>query len=94
MIGRPDVEWGEHATGFAGAMAWVLPNPSRLNRSFSLDSSGGIIFRVSDGAVWQLGEDAQVDMIFDEIESSSHARVRACVQLGYSSMKFEITDKT
>jgi TDG/mug DNA glycosylase family protein len=38
IIGQPDVEWGQHATGFAGTMAWVLPNPSGLNRSFSLDA--------------------------------------------------------
>ena len=38
MIGQPDVEWGQHTTGFAGTMAWVLPNPSGLNRSFSLDA--------------------------------------------------------
>jgi len=38
MTGQPDVEWGQHATGFAGAMAWVLPNPSGLNKSFSLDA--------------------------------------------------------
>jgi len=38
MIGQPNVEWGHHATGFAGTMAWVLPNPSGLNRSFSLDA--------------------------------------------------------
>ena len=38
MIGQPDVEWGQHATGFADTMAWVLPNPSGLNRSFSLDA--------------------------------------------------------
>jgi TDG/mug DNA glycosylase family protein len=38
MIGQPDVEWGQHATAFAGTMAWVLPNPSGLNRSFSLDA--------------------------------------------------------
>ena len=38
MIGQPDVEWGQHARGFAGTMAWVLPNPSGLNRSFSLDA--------------------------------------------------------
>ena len=38
MIGQPDVEWGQHATGFAGTTAWVLPNPSGLNRSFSLDA--------------------------------------------------------
>ena len=37
MIGQPHVEWGQHA-GFAGTMAWILPNPSGLNRSFSLDA--------------------------------------------------------
>ena len=38
MIGQPDVEWGRQQTEFAGAMVWVLPNPSGLNRSFSLDA--------------------------------------------------------
>jgi TDG/mug DNA glycosylase family protein len=38
MIGQPDLEWGQHAMGFAGRMAWVLPNPSGLNRSFSLNA--------------------------------------------------------
>ena len=38
MIGQPGVEWGQHARGFAGTMAWVLPNPSGLNRRFSLDA--------------------------------------------------------
>jgi len=38
MIGQPDVEWGQYATGFAGTTTWVLPNPSGLNRSFSLDA--------------------------------------------------------
>jgi TDG/mug DNA glycosylase family protein len=38
MVGKPDVEWGQHVTEFAGTMAWVLPNPSGLNRSFSLDA--------------------------------------------------------
>jgi TDG/mug DNA glycosylase family protein len=38
MIGQPDVEWGRQPTEFAGTMAWVLPNPSGLNRSFSLDA--------------------------------------------------------
>jgi double-stranded uracil-DNA glycosylase len=41
MIGQPDVEWGQHAMRFAGTMAWVLPNPSGLNRSFSLDALVG-----------------------------------------------------
>ncbi len=29
--------WGRYAPGFAGTTAWVLPNPSGLNRSFTLD---------------------------------------------------------
>ena len=38
MIGQPDVEWGRQQTEFADTMVWVLPNPSGLNRSFSLDA--------------------------------------------------------
>ncbi|SOX55870.1 G/U mismatch-specific DNA glycosylase [Mycobacterium ahvazicum] len=37
MTGVPSIPWGHHAPGFAGAMAWVLPNPSGLNRGFTLD---------------------------------------------------------
>ena len=36
MTGR-QVEWGRQATRFAGTMAWILPNPSGLNRRFSFD---------------------------------------------------------
>jgi double-stranded uracil-DNA glycosylase len=38
MIDQPDVEWGLHPAGFAGTMAWILPNPSGLNKAFSLDA--------------------------------------------------------
>lgn len=31
------VAWGSQGTTFGGAKAWILPNPSGLNRSFSLD---------------------------------------------------------
>jgi double-stranded uracil-DNA glycosylase len=41
MIGEPDVGWGQQVRGFAGTMAWVLPNPSGRNRSFSLDALVG-----------------------------------------------------
>jgi TDG/mug DNA glycosylase family protein len=41
MIGEPDVEWGQQVRGFAGTLAWVLPNPSGRNRSFSLDALVG-----------------------------------------------------
>ncbi|QJW93942.1 G/U mismatch-specific DNA glycosylase [Frigoriglobus tundricola] len=37
MIGRPDVDWGLQPA-FAGAVAWVLPNPSGLNRGFPLEA--------------------------------------------------------
>jgi TDG/mug DNA glycosylase family protein len=30
------LDWGEYPGGFAGTMAWVLPNPSGLNRGFTL----------------------------------------------------------
>jgi double-stranded uracil-DNA glycosylase len=38
MIGRPDVDWGRLPTEFAGTMIWILPNPSGLNRGFTLDA--------------------------------------------------------
>lgn len=41
MAGRSDVGWGLYPHGFAEATAWVLPNPSGLNRSFTLDALVG-----------------------------------------------------
>lgn len=38
MLSRPDLEWGRQPRGIAGAQAWVLPNPSGLNRNFTLDA--------------------------------------------------------
>ncbi|PQV54017.1 G/U mismatch-specific DNA glycosylase [Paraburkholderia sp. BL21I4N1] len=38
LSGAPNPEWGRQATPFGGAHAWVLPNPSGLNRGFSLDA--------------------------------------------------------
>jgi TDG/mug DNA glycosylase family protein len=38
MIGRPDIRWGRYPQEFAAATAWVLPNPSGLNRGFTLDA--------------------------------------------------------
>lgn len=32
-----EVQWGPQPADFAGAKAWVLPNPSGLNRAFKLD---------------------------------------------------------
>jgi len=34
---RRDIAWGLQSARFAGSVAWVLPNPSGLNRAFSLD---------------------------------------------------------
>lgn len=36
MFATADIEWGKQPLGFAGAVAWVLPNPSGLNRGFTL----------------------------------------------------------
>lgn len=36
MIGQPDIDWGRFPTEFAGTIAWILPNPSGLNRGFTL----------------------------------------------------------
>ncbi|MFM0337039.1 G/U mismatch-specific DNA glycosylase [Paraburkholderia fungorum] len=38
MSGRRDIQWGAQPRTFGGARVWVLPNPSGLNRSFSLDA--------------------------------------------------------
>ena len=38
MTGQSHLDWGERADGFAGAMAWILPNPSGRNRTFTLDA--------------------------------------------------------
>jgi TDG/mug DNA glycosylase family protein len=32
------VDWGQQSARFGGAEVWVLPNPSGLNRAFSLDA--------------------------------------------------------
>jgi TDG/mug DNA glycosylase family protein len=36
ISGEKDLQWGEQASRFGGARVWVLPNPSGLNRNFSL----------------------------------------------------------
>jgi len=38
MTGTCDIEWGPQPTGFGGTDAWVLPNPSGLNRGFTGDA--------------------------------------------------------
>lgn len=38
MVGRSGIAWGRQSDTFADATAWVLPNPSGLNRGFSLDA--------------------------------------------------------
>ncbi|SAL65907.1 G/U mismatch-specific uracil-DNA glycosylase [Caballeronia humi] len=38
MSGKRDILWGLQPEAFGGARTWVLPNPSGLNRAFSLDA--------------------------------------------------------
>lgn len=38
MLARPDIEWGRQPSTFGGVTAWVLPNPSGLNRGFTLEA--------------------------------------------------------
>lgn len=38
MLGQSDIDWGRVPTEFAGTTAWVLPNPSGLNRGFTRDA--------------------------------------------------------
>lgn len=35
--GKKQISWGRQPEDFCGAIAWVLPNPSGLNRGFKLD---------------------------------------------------------
>lgn len=37
ITSKPDCDWGKQSGLFAEAQTWVLPNPSGLNRGFSLD---------------------------------------------------------
>lgn len=37
ITAQRELHWGAQAQDFALAKVWVLPNPSGLNRSFSLD---------------------------------------------------------
>jgi TDG/mug DNA glycosylase family protein len=37
ISGRRDIAWGLQSARFADSVAWVLPNPSGLNRAFRLD---------------------------------------------------------
>jgi TDG/mug DNA glycosylase family protein len=36
MTGTSKIPWGPYVAGFADTTAWVLPNPSGLNRGFAL----------------------------------------------------------
>jgi TDG/mug DNA glycosylase family protein len=38
MTGNRGIQWGPQPDAFGGAHAWVLPNPSGLNRAFDLDA--------------------------------------------------------
>jgi len=37
ISGQREIQWGRQSTAFGGSHAWLLPNPSGLNRSFSLN---------------------------------------------------------
>lgn len=37
IAGRREISWGRQEATFGGSKVWTLPNPSGLNRSFSLD---------------------------------------------------------
>lgn len=37
LSGQREVQWGLQSVSFGGATAWVLPNPSGLNRAFRLE---------------------------------------------------------
>jgi TDG/mug DNA glycosylase family protein len=37
MMNDDNIAWGRHPLRFAGSAVWILPNPSGLNRSFSLE---------------------------------------------------------
>ncbi|MFM0084827.1 G/U mismatch-specific DNA glycosylase [Paraburkholderia sediminicola] len=38
ISGTRDIHWGRQIEPFGGAHAWVVPNPSGLNRAFDLDA--------------------------------------------------------
>jgi TDG/mug DNA glycosylase family protein len=38
MNNQPDIDWGRQRARLATAAVWVLPNPSGLNRGFTLDA--------------------------------------------------------
>lgn len=37
ISGQREIDWGRQRATFGGSAVWVLPNPSGLNRAFSLD---------------------------------------------------------
>jgi double-stranded uracil-DNA glycosylase len=38
LLGTREIAWGPNPTTLSGCATWVLPNPSGLNRSFSLEA--------------------------------------------------------
>ena len=38
MMEQQDVAWGRYPAEFAGITTWILPNPSGLNKAFSLEA--------------------------------------------------------
>lgn len=51
MTGQKHIAWGRQAVRFAGIETWILPNPSGLNRAFSLDDLVAAYRTLHDAAV-------------------------------------------
>lgn len=52
MTGQKHIAWGSQAARCAGAETWILPNPSGLNRAFSLDDLVEAYRALRDAAVF------------------------------------------
>ncbi|MBU9269427.1 G/U mismatch-specific DNA glycosylase [Burkholderia gladioli] len=62
IAGRREIEWGEQPERFEAARAWVLPNPSGLNRAFTLDRlveayAALRLAMAAELAAWRLGQE-------------------------------------
>ncbi|WP_087734352.1 G/U mismatch-specific DNA glycosylase [Paraburkholderia piptadeniae] len=53
ITGSRNIQWGLQTAAFGGAQVWVLPNPSGLNRSFSLDALVDAYRALYVAALWE-----------------------------------------
>lgn len=51
MTGQKHIAWGRQAARCAGAETWILPNPSGLNRAFSLEDLVGAYRALHDAVM-------------------------------------------